>query len=248
MNELLKVDNLTKRYDKETILHGINTSINEGEFTIIMGSSGSGKSTFLNCVSCMDKPTNGKVLFRGEDVSKSSEKKLSKFRVRKMGFVFQNMNLIENMSILENVLLPAYLAKDNSNKEIIKKGRELLVSVGLNENEKKLPKELSGGQKQRVAIARALINSPDVIFADEPTGALNSKTSEMILDIFTELNHRGQSIVMVTHDLKAALRADRILYLQDGIIAGEMKLNKYSEDKDEKREKKIFEWLKDMGW
>jgi len=248
MSELLKIEKLTKKYDKETILHELDTVINEGEFTVVMGSSGSGKTTFLNCISSMDRPTNGKVMFKGDDVFKGSDKRVSDFRVKRMGFVFQDMNLIENMSVLENVILPAYLAKKLSNKEVVQKGKALIENVGLSGSENKMPKELSGGQKQRVAIARALINSPDIIFADEPTGALNSKNSETILDMLTEINHKGQSIVMVTHDIKSSLRADRILYLKDGIIGDEMKLEKYNGPDDGTREKKVSEWLRNMGW
>lgn len=248
MKKILEANNLIKKYKDENILNGVMLDIYQGEFLVIMGSSGSGKTTLLNCLSGMDKITSGRVSIQGENFESLTDKQASNFRASKVGFVFQEMNLIDNLSVEENILLPSFLKKNRNEVETRNKLSNLLSIIDLKHRRNSTPNELSGGQKQRVAIARALINNPAIIFADEPTGALNSKNSENILDLLSDTNFNGQTIVMVTHDLKTSLRADRILYLKDGNIFGELQLEKFSKEKELERERVVSDWLQGMGW
>lgn len=248
MKKILEANNLIKKYKDENILNGVMLDIYQGEFLVIMGSSGSGKTTLLNCLSGMDKITSGRVSIQGENFESLTDKQASNFRASKVGFVFQEMNLIDNLSVEENILLPSFLKKNRNEVETRNKLSNLLSIIDLKHRRNSTPNELSGGQKQRVAIARALINDPAIIFADEPTGALNSKNSENILDLLSDTNFNGQTIVLVTHDLKTSLRADRILYLKDGNIFGELQLEKFSKEKELERERVVSDWLQGMGW
>lgn len=250
---LFSVQKMNKIYghsgknDANVILDDITFDLYKNDFTIVMGSSGAGKSTLLYCISGMDNVTSGKVLFNNLDIASLSENRLSKLRRKNMGFIFQQMNLMPNLSILENVIVPGYLIK--SRKDVKYAGNELLRKVGIKDLGGRMPHQVSGGQLQRAAIARSLINDPDVLFADEPTGALNSKASEAILDILSSHNSEGQSILMVTHDIKAALRANRIIYIKDGGIRGEKILLPYLEENDYlNREELLRNWLIEMGW
>ena len=247
MKKILEANNLIKKYKDENILNGVMLDIYQGEFLVIMGSSGSGKTTLLNCLSGMDKITSGRVSIQGENFESLTDKQASNFRASKVGFVFQEMNLIDNLSVEENILLPSFLKKNRNEVETRNKLSNLLSIIDLKHRRNSTPNELSGGQKQRVAIARALINNPAIIFADEPTGALNSKNSENILDLLSDTNFNGQTIVLVTHDLKTSLRADRILYLKDGNIFGELQLEKFSKEKELERERVVSDWLQGMG-
>ncbi|MDP4089841.1 MAG: ABC transporter ATP-binding protein, partial [Bacillota bacterium] len=208
-NTILTTRDLCKTYlsDGEAVhaIKNINLDIYEGDFTVIMGSSGSGKSTLLYLLSGMEDATSGTVDFGGTELSRLKEDELAKFRRSRIGFVFQSINLVPNLSLIENVVLPGYLLERYKSK-VDNKAEELLRLVGLEEQKLRLPSQVSGGQQQRAAIARALINSPQILFADEPTGALNSTQGQNILDAFTELNNQGQTIIMVTHDIKAACR------------------------------------------
>lgn len=248
---ILNTKDLCKTYltDGEAVhaIKNINLDIYQGDFTVIMGSSGSGKSTLLYILSGMEDTTSGSVNFEEIVLNDLNEDQLSIFRRKKIGFVFQGINLVPNLSIIENVILPGYLV-EKSKKKVDQRARELLGIFGLEEQSFRLPSQVSGGQQQRGAIARALINSPQVLFADEPTGALNSLQGQNILNVFTELNSKGQTLVMVTHDIKAACRADRILFIKDGRIDGDMKLCKYNETDISKREKTIFDYLTQKGW
>ncbi|WP_075719160.1 ABC transporter ATP-binding protein [Roseburia sp. 499] len=228
------------------VLKNINLSIYEGDFTIIMGSSGSGKSTLLYSLSTMDKPTSGSVMLYGEDIAKINEKRAARIRKEKVSFVFQSMNLLSDLNVFENI---AYCGYGTAEKEKInQKTRQLLERMGLADMAEKYPSEISGGMKQRVAIARALISGAGVIFGDEPTGALNSSMGKQVLDLLTELNEEGQSIVMVTHDLKAAARATRLLYLEDGRIVGDLNLGHYTEETRKERENTVYTFLKEHNW
>ena len=190
----------------------------------------------------------GKVFFNDEDISDYSNDKLAMFRRKHCGFVFQSIYLLENMNVLDNILTGALVAQKNS-PELVKKAKELLKSVGIGEDMwKKYPNQLSGGECQRVGIVRAVINDPQVLFADEPTGALNSASGQDVLGIFTELHKRGQSIVMVTHDIKTALRGNRIIYLRDGNVVGEHKMAAYGTDDENSRRESLQTFLKEMGW
>lgn len=230
------------------VLNNINVKIMKDDFTVIMGSSGSGKSTLLYCLSGMDSITSGSVYFDGKEIGSMKSKELSLFRRSYVGFVFQQMHLVSNLSVFENIAVSGYLAKKLSNKEVNKKVDELLEVMGIKDLKKRLPSQISGGQKQRAAIARALINNPALVFADEPTGALNSKSGNEVLDLLTQCNRNGQSILMVTHDVKAAVRADRILYIEDGKIVSELEMSPYKEEDKKSRETQIISWLSSRGW
>ncbi len=252
-NIILRVKDLKKKYslsmDNTMVLKGISIDIFEKDFTVIMGSSGSGKSTFLYCVSGMDSITSGSVLFGEYQLEKMKENQLSILRRNNMGFVFQQMNLLPALSLKENIIVPAYLSGRKKNAEILAQAEKLIESFGIEEIKEHKPGQVSGGQLQRAAIARALINSPNIIYADEPTGALNSSSSEDVLNIMTKCNENGQTILMVTHDVNAALRASRILYIKDGIIGGEKTLLDYQKDNNkDKRRKDVLDWLSEMGW
>ena len=247
---IFKTENMIKSYDNEAlIIKDMNVEIYEGDFTVVMGNSGSGKSTFLYCLSGMDKITNGKVKFLDKDISKIKEDKLAILRRNKMGFVFQQANFIPNLSIYENIIIAGYVNKENTKKNVKEKALKLLKEFGIYDLKDRLPSMVSGGQLQRAAIARGLINNPNILFADEPTGALNSTSGIKVLEILSDTNKKGQSILMVTHDIKAALRANRIIYIFDGMIKGEKYLDDFNKCKDiSKREADVKEWLKEMGW
>lgn len=251
MKTILKATDLCKSFSnastQQHVLKNLNISIYEGDFTIIMGSSGSGKSTLLYSLSGMDKPTLGSIKYGDEEISKYSNDKLALFRRKHCGFVFQQNYLNDTMTVMDNILVTGLLNTKNK-KDVYKRACILLERVGLNEEcYNKYPTQLSGGEAQRVAIVRAIISNPELVFADEPTGALNSTNTVNVLNVLTEINKQGQSIVMVTHDIKSARRGNRILYLQDGVIVEELRLNAYEPD-DKERHEKISAFLKKMGW
>jgi len=250
-NTILKAEMLSKTYSNGSImqhvLKNLNIEIKAGDFTVIMGSSGSGKSTLLYALSGMDKPTLGTIDFKGEAISNYSNDQLAVFRRKHCGFVFQQIYLNDTMTVLDNIMISGLLVSRDK-KAIANRAKELLQQVGLNEaSYHKYPSQLSGGEAQRVAIVRALINAPEIVFADEPTGALNSTNAINVLDVMTEVNASGQSIIMVTHDIKTARRANRILYLKDGVIIDELNLGAYVKD-DPDRHKILREFLESMGW
>lgn len=251
MDTILSAHNLCKSYSNgkvmQHVLKNLNIEIREGDFTVIMGNSGSGKSTLLYSLSGMDKPSLGSIKFRDVEISNYSNDKLALFRRENCGFVFQQVYLNDTMSVMDNILVCGLLVQKNK-KELVMRAKELLHLVGLEEDTyNKFPAQLSGGQAQRVAIVRAVINHPKVLFADEPTGALNSSNSNNVLDVMTTLNEEGQSVVMVTHDMKSAIRANRILYLRDGVIEDELILGKY-ESGDSERHQRLSVFLERMGW
>ena len=251
MNSIIKTDKLCKSFSnnglQQHVLKNLDLEIYEGDFTIIMGASGAGKSTLLYALSGMDKPTLGKINFNDNEITEMSIDELAYFRRSNCGFVFQQTYLIDSMSVLDNVLVSGLLVNKNK-KEVVKKAKAILLSVDIPEELwNKFPTQLSGGEAQRVGIARALINSPKLVFADEPTGALNSKTGKDVLDTLTNCNNNGQSIVMVTHDMSSARRGNRIVYLKDGEIAGVCDLGKYVSG-DKERHQKLRDFLNMMGW
>ncbi|MDP4144100.1 MAG: ABC transporter ATP-binding protein [Bacillota bacterium] len=250
-NAIIKTELLCKSFisdgEVNNVIKNLDLEIYEGDFTVIMGSSGSGKSTLLYTLSGMDSVTTGKVLFEGADITSLKEKEISKLRKEKLGFVFQGINLIPNLNVYENILSPTYKTRADR-KKIEEKIAALLEKMELISHKKKLPNQMSGGQRQRAAICRALINNPKVLFADEPTGALNSSQGQSVLDIFTKISREGQSVVMVTHDLKAALRGNRIIYLKDGRIDGDLKLDEYNHENEKEREETVYKFLKEKGW
>ncbi len=230
------------------VLSHIDVDIYEGDFTVIMGASGSGKSTLLYALSGMDRATAGEVIYHGCDLVKMKEKELAKLRYTDFGFIFQQMHLVSNLSLFENVAVPGYLNKSVSAKAVKKRTDELLEQMSVTQIKTHLPSQVSGGEQQRCAVARAVINSPRLLFADEPTGALNRKNTTDVLNLLTELNVDGQSVLMVTHDIRAALRANRILYLEDGKIIGELTLPPYHAQEEKSRETQVNAWLTSLEW
>ena len=259
-NVCLKATDLCKTYIVDgysnNVLQNISLSIEEGEFVSIMGPSGSGKSTLLYTISGMDDMTAGTVIFDGEDISKMNEKQLTRLRLLKMGFIFQQMYMMKKLCILDNIVLPGYQAKLVSREQVNKNAEDLMRRLGIIETAEREITEVSGGQLQRACLARALINSPKVLFADEPTGALNSKASMEVLSELVKANEAGTTVLMVTHSEKVAASSDRIIYLMDGDIRGELKLgkaggaDKKSDGREElmQRERKLRKWLDEMGW
>ena len=225
-HSMIELQGIFKRFyigqsNELEILHGIDLKVNRGEFVSVVGSSGSGKTTMMNIIGILDRPTEGEYMLDGVDVAHAKDRDLSMIRNKKIGFVFQTYNLISRTSALKNVELPMLYAGIGK-KERTERAKELLNMVGMGERMSHTPDELSGGQKQRVAIARAMANNPSIILADEPTGALDSKTGRMIMDIFHRLNEeQGKTIVLITHSQELAEETQRIVTLKDGIIIGE---------------------------
>lgn len=209
---------------------------------------GSGKSTLLYALSGMDRATAGEVIYNGNDIVKMKENDLAKLRYTDFGFIFQQMHLVSNLTLFENVAVPGYLNKSKPAAEVRKRTEKLLEQMSVSHIKSHLPTQVSGGEQQRCAIARAVINSPRVLFADEPTGALNRKNTTDVLDLLTELNRDGQSVLMVTHDMRAALRADRILYIADGKIIGGLTLPTYFQSDERSRETQVNAWLTSLEW
>jgi putative ABC transport system ATP-binding protein len=252
MESIIKTNKLCKSFSvggkQLHIIKNLDLEIEEGAFTVIMGSSGSGKSTLLYAISGMDKPTLGEVWFGSEDIAKYTNDKLAVFRRKNCGFVFQQIHLMDNMSVMDNVLTSGLLLSSNK-KELAKRASELFTRVGLDEELwHKFPSQLSGGEAQRVGIVRALINNPALLFVVLPTGSLNSASSKAVLNVMCALHENGQSIVLVTHDLKTAARGSRILYLRDGAVYGELALPPYADDNEAQRLEKLQKFLDGMGW
>lgn len=232
------------------VLRDVSADFYKGDFTVIMGSSGAGKSTLLYALSRTDKVEKGDIFFKDVNISNVSEKQMAKIRSESFGFVFQSANLISNVTLYENVLVAGFLDADRSEKELRNETDKIFEQMKLNDVKDHLPSEASGGEQQRCAIARAIINKPDIIFADEPTGALNKQNSTEVLNMLSFLNQQRQTILMVTHDIRSAIRGNRILYLEDGSIVSELNLGTFEdvEEKMKQREEKLSLWLKDLQW
>ena len=256
MNTVLQAKGLCKTYivnkRQNNVLKNIELSINEGEMVAIMGPSGSGKSTLLYCVSGMDRVTAGEVIFGGRDTAKLTDKELSRLRLDEMGFIFQQMYMMKNLSVLDNIILPAVKSKKNteSRRQTEERGRALMRRLGIDDIGGNDINEVSGGQLQRACIARSMINSPKMIFADEPTGALNRSSSDEVMNELMSLNRDGTTIMCVTHDPKVAAKCSRVLYLVDGGIVGEKEIGHYDGgDKELRdRERELNNWLMEQGW
>ena len=235
-NKVLEVKDLCKTYVideySNNVLQNVSFSMEEGEFVSIMGPSGSGKSTLLYTVSGMDNMTSGKVTFDGEDISSLDRKAMAKVRLNKMGFVFQQMYMMKKLNIMDNIILPGYQAKLKPRTEVNKDAETLMRRLGIIDTADRFITEVSGGQLQRACLCRSLINSPKMIFADEPTGALNQKASMEVIKELVEANRAGTSIMMVTHSEKVASCSERVIYLVDGNIQGELTLGKMESDDD----------------
>ena len=248
---LLETEGLSKSFSSggalQHVLKNIDLKLYEGDFTVIMGASGAGKSTLLYALSGMDTPSLGTIRFGEEVISDYSSDRLAVFRRDSCGFVFQQIYLIDGMSVMDNVLAAGLLVSRDK-KALLQRAKELFQAVDIPQSAwKKFPTQLSGGEAQRVGIVRALINSPRILFADEPTGALNSKTGLDVLDTLSRFNEKGQSVVMVTHDMRSARRGNRILYLKDGSILGECDLGRYVSG-DRARHERLSSFLEEMGW
>lgn len=248
---LLNTKGLSKSFSNggamQHVLKNVDLELYKGDFTVIMGASGAGKSTLLYALSGMDVPTLGKITFGERVISNLSSDGLAVFRREHCGFVFQQIYLIDTMSVFDNVMAAGLLV-NRDKAALIKRAKELFAAVDISEEtQRKFPTQISGGEAQRAGIVRALINSPDILFADEPTGALNSQTGLDVLNTLTDFNEQGQSVVMVTHDMRSARRGNRILYLKDGSILGECELGKYSPN-DSERHEKLLAFLAEMGW
>jgi len=253
MEKILEINELSKVYQlgkqEHLVLDRVTLQISRGEFVAVMGPSGSGKSTLLYNISGMDRLTSGKVDYNGHELGKRSERKLAEIRLQEMGFIFQHMHLLKNLSLLDNIILPAYQAKKESRSSINKRALALMERTGIAELAGRSISEASGGQLQRAAICRALINEPAMIFGDEPTGALNTLAAGEVMDILREVNRDGTTILLVTHDVKVAAQTERILFMVDGRIAGEKVLGRYEKgDQLREREVCLAGWLQEMGF
>ena len=256
MNTVLQTKGLCKTYivnkQQNNVLKNVDLTISEGEMVAIMGPSGSGKSTLLYCASGMDRATAGEGIFNGKDTAKLSDKALSQLRLDEMGFIFQQMYMMKNLSILDNIILPAVKSKKNteSRKETEERGRLLMHRLGIGDVGNNDINEVSGGQLQRACICRSMINSPKMIFADEPTGALNRSSSDEVMAQLLSLNNDGTTIMCVTHDPKVAAKCSRVLYIVDGGIMGEKEMGHFKGNEKEMRdrERELNTWLMEQGW
>jgi putative ABC transport system ATP-binding protein len=255
MSTVISVKDLCKTYvvnkKQNNVLKNVNFNIEEGEMVAVMGPSGSGKSTLLYTVSGMDRMTAGEVTFNGRGLSKLDDDQMSEIRLNEMGFIFQQMYMMKNLSILDNIILPAVKSKKNDlgRRAIVERGRSLMKRLGIEETADNDINEVSGGQLQRACICRSMINSPKVIFADEPTGALNRTSSDEVMTELVNLNKDGTTVMLVTHDVKVAAKCTRVLYIVDGNIRGEKKLGRLEREIELKdRERELSNWLMEMGW
>ncbi len=233
---------------KGNILKSISFEIQEGEMIALMGPSGSGKSTLLYNVSGMDQADGGEVRLGGIEIVGLREDEKARLRLTQMGFVFQQMNVLANLNIIDNIVLPAVHAKKKQRRELYKRAQALMDGFHIGDLAERRVHEVSGGQLQRACICRSMMMEPEILFADEPTGALNQAAATDVMEAFLQINREGTSILMATHDSKNAGVCERILYILDGEIKGELKLGKYTRDDAKEREKKTLRWLDEMGW
>ena len=250
MKTMIEVKDLCKNFGDEQILKGISLSIEAGEFVAVMGQSGSGKSTLLYNISGMDKASSGEILFDEKDMTDMKEEELEKMRLLKMGFIFQNSYLLKNLSIRDNIVLPGFHAGVRTREEVNRKAVALMERLEILNVAEHDIKKVSGGQLQRAAVCRALMNDPEVLFGDEPTGALNYSATGEVMDILNRVNQEGTTVMLVTHDARVAARADRVIFLVDGNVRDQIQLGKYGKtmEKDEKREEVLLQWLGERGF
>lgn len=252
---ILEVKDLCKTYivnkRQNNVLKNVNFNVSEGEMVAVMGPSGSGKSTLLYTVSGMDSVTAGEVLFCGNNIAKMAEKELADLRLDEMGFIFQQMYMLKNLTVLDNIILPAAQSKKNneSRRQTVKRGQELMRKLGIIDIADNDINEVSGGQLQRACICRSMINNPKMIFADEPTGALNRTSSDEVMEELAKLNKDSTTVMLVTHDVKVAAKCTRVMYIVDGNIKGEYNLDKYENASQmRERERALNNWLLELGW
>ncbi|WP_410771384.1 ABC transporter ATP-binding protein [Fontibacillus sp. BL9] len=251
MNKIIIGDQIVKSFgegnEKRNVLDGVSAYINEGEFVAVMGPSGSGKSTLMFALSGTDGINGGKVVVDGRDLSEIGENELSDLRRTKMGFVFQQPTMLKHLNILDNIILPSMRDNRKNVAKITAKARALMKRVGISELEKRDITQVSGGQFQRAGICRALMNSPRIIFGDEPTGALNSQSAEEIMDLFSEINADGTAVMLVTHDAKVAARSERILFMRDGALVSDLNLTKFDGTNLEGRVEQVTVKMREIG-
>lgn len=250
MNTVLKAENISKQFADNQVLKNVNLSVEAGEFLVIMGPSGSGKSTLLYNISGMDLPTSGNITFQGASFTDLSDEEMSELRLKHMGFIFQQSYLLKNLSIRDNIVLPGFKANLNSRQEVNDRADTLLKMTGIFDVASHNIKQVSGGELQRAAICRSLINQPSILFGDEPTGALNSRSSKEVMDIIQAINKAGTTVIIITHDPKVAQRASRIVYLSDGKVQSELAMGPYEEESTRKklREQQLYQWLEQQGF
>ena len=255
MENILNVKNLCKTYivnkRQNNVLKNVNFAVSKGEMLAVMGPSGSGKSTLLYTVSGMDRATAGEVYFCERNIAVMSERELTNLRLNEMGFIFQQMYMLKNLTVLDNIILPACQSDKikESSRETNKRGQDLMRKLGIIEVADNDINEVSGGQLQRACICRSLINKPQMIFADEPTGALNRTSSDEVMEELAKINREGTTIMLVTHDVKVAAKCTRVIYFVDGDIKGEYTLERYTSSTQLKaRERALNNWLMEMGW
>lgn len=251
MNILLSGKNITKSFDsgskKLVVLNDVSVDINEGEFIAIMGASGSGKSTLLYSLSAMDSIDLGEIIFNGKNLSKMEDKILSDIRRNEMGFVFQQPTLLKNLNIIDNIIFPQLRDRGKEIKELTKKAERIMEQLGIIDLKERSISQVSGGQLQRADISRALMNEPKLLFADEPTGALNSKTYAEIMDIFQYINEKGTAILLVTHDVKVAGKAQRVLFMKDGKIQGDLRFAQAEKNDSNNKIERVMERAFELG-
>lgn len=251
MKKIIIGEDIVKAYnegdEKHTVLKQVSVEIKENEFVAIMGPSGSGKSTLMFALSGMDSIDSGKVIFEDKELSTLKDNELSEIRRTKMGFIFQQPTMLKNLNLLDNILLPSMVDHNKKVKEYSEKAKSLMKKVGIAELEKRDITQVSGGQLQRAGICRALMNDPEIIFGDEPTGALNSKSAQEIMDILAKINADGTAILLVTHDAKIAAQTERIIFMSDGKVISELKSSKYNGKEIEARINRITEKMREIG-
>ncbi|MCH5270957.1 MAG: ABC transporter ATP-binding protein [Lachnospiraceae bacterium] len=243
---ILEAKGLCKNYGGGNILSDIDFQINVGEFVAVMGQSGGGKSTLLYCISGMDEPSSGKIYFDGADMTDMSDKQMQELRLKRMGFVFQKPSFLKNLSIIDNIVYPAFQLGEADRSEIVKEAMALMEEMGISSVAEHDIYKVSGGQLQRAAICRAMINHPDILFGDELTGALNSSTTREVSGIIDNINKKGTTVLLVTHDANVAVHADKVIYLEDGRIMDTLNLGKYDEGSAGSRDAEMKTWLKKM--
>lgn len=255
MNNIIKAININKKVEVDKghelhILEDVTLEIKKGEYVSVMGPSGSGKSTLLYNLSGMDRPSSGSVTFQGNELSSLREADLAKFRLKNMGFIFQDIHLLKNLSVIDNVMFPALVSKGAIKNRVMERAKKLLQMTGIDKLANNQITQASGGQLQRVGICRALMNNPEVLFGDEPTGALDSKSTEEIMSILADINKSGTTIILVTHDVKVAAKTERVFFMMDGKLIAEKKMKKYDpeHDNNKDREESIMKWMVENGF
>lgn len=243
---ILETKGLCKSYDSNSVLSNVDFRIDKGEFIAIMGQSGCGKSTLLYCISGMDKPSAGKVCFDGVDMADLTNKQMQELRLERMGFVFQKTSFLKNLSIIDNIVYPAFQLGEVNRSAIVKEALSLMEEMGISSIAENDIHKVSGGQLQRASICRAMINHPDILFGDELTGALNSSTTREVLSIIDNINKKGTTVLLVTHDANVAVHADKVIYLEDGRIMDTLNLGKYDINNSEIRDARMKNWLEKM--